>query len=207
MMLLSVLQSCSTEDSTNNQNVVSSNSGIIENDVYTNDYFDFSLPIPVEWKVITLDGEVSEFELDNAEKDHLTSKGAVDVHSKTLLEMEKKVHPDSAGIRIVFLSEDRSGIKHGAREYLEYAQQLMRDMDGNSEVRYEFGSIKSQSTIGGKDFLAQPVFFWNQGIKQAQMTYCQEFKDYLLVVVLSGFVSKAELAEAKAVLSAVEWGD
>ena len=130
-MLLSVLQSCSTEDSTNNQNVVSSNSGIIENDVYTNDYFDFSLPIPVEWKVITLDGEVSEFELDNAEKDHLTSKGAVDVHSKTLLEMEKKVHPDSAGIRIVFLSEDRSGIKHGAREYLEYAQQLMRDMEGH----------------------------------------------------------------------------
>lgn len=206
-LILCTLICCSNNQETGENTDIVYCKGIIENGTYANDYFGFTLDIPSDWRVISAD-EYSERNMPIRQEVNIKVDDIKDrqEYFETLLVIEKDTTADTLYSFIVFMAEDRRKIKHSPKQYLEYSAKFINQDYPNEYPIYKFGPIKSQSTLGNKDFLAQPAFIWSSpDRKRNQITYCQEFGDHLLVVQLGGVSWKAEIKDAKKLLNSIKW--
>jgi hypothetical protein len=181
--------------------------GTFDNGTYTNDYFGFSFNLPENWRVVPLEEYLERNKSVQAQvKEKVDDFDEKEQYFQNMLVIEKDKQKDTLYSYIIFMSEDKSKTKHNAHQYFEYSEKLINQDHPDTYPKYKFGPLKTQKTIGGKDFLAQPVFIYtDEESKSSQMTYCKEFNQHLLVIQLGGVAWKAEIAEAKDLLKSIEW--
>lgn len=131
--------------------------GKIEKGVYTNNYFDFEIPVPPNWAVQNKE-QVQQLqktgeELVSGSNKELGAKiKAADIRTAILLTVFKNktdVVADKFNSSFIILSENLGGmpIKKGS-EYLAHAKEIMQQ----SNMSYQFAPSYANEKIGNREF-------------------------------------------------------
>jgi hypothetical protein len=176
--------------------------GKIEKGVYTNNYFDFEIPVPTNWSVQNKD-QVQQLqktgeELASGGDQELKAKiKAANVKTAMLLTVFKNktdAVSDNFNSSFIILSENLGGvpIKKGS-EYLARTKEILQ----RSNMSYQFAPDYSTEKIGNRDFDRMDASLDGQPEKIQQSYYSVIDKGFALSIVISyaGDQQKAELKD------------
>jgi len=183
--------------------------GKMENGVYTNNYFDFEIPVPDKWTVQTKEqvqqlrkqGEDSAYG-DNAELK--TKIKAADIQTAILLTVFKN-KTDSAingfNYSFIILAEnlDNSGEKEG-KDYLAHAKEIMKQ----SNVSYQFSPEFYSEKIGNKKFDGMDVSLIANADNVQQSYYSRIDRNFALSFIIS-YASNEQKTELKNIINKIRF--
>ena len=184
--------------------------GKIENGVYTNDYFDFNIPIPQSWDVRT-DEQVQQLQkkgsgLISGNNKELEAKiDEADVNTIVLLTVFKNKDDTAANKfnpSFIILCENLQGspdIKKG-KDYLDHAKYLMQQ----SKMPYQFTPEYFTEKVGNKEFDRMDAVLEGQmgGIQQSYYSIID--KDYAFSIIIS-FVDADQKTELKGIINKIKF--
>ena len=184
--------------------------GKIENGVYTNDYFDFNIPVPQNWDVRN-DEQVQQLQkkgsgLISGNNKELEAKiDEADVNTIVLLTVFKNKE-DTTAVKFnpsfILLCENLQGspdIKKG-KDYLDHAKYLMQQ----SKMPYQFTPEYFTEKVGNKEFDRMDAVLDGQmgGIQQSYYSIID--KDYALSIIIS-FVDHDQKTELKGIINKIKF--
>jgi len=184
--------------------------GKIENGVYTNDYFDFNIPVPQNWDVRN-DEQVQQLQkkgsgLISGNNKELEAKiDEADVNTIVLLTVFKNKEDTSAvkfNPSFILLCENLQGspdIKKG-KDYLDHAKYLMQQ----SKMPYQFTPEYFTEKVGNKEFDRMDAVLDGQmgGIQQSYYSIID--KGYALSIIIS-FVDADQKTELKEIINKIKF--
>ena len=184
--------------------------GKIENGVYTNDYFDFNIPVPQNWDVRN-DEQVQQLQkkgsgLISGNNKELEAKiDEADVNTIVLLTVFKNKEDTSAvkfNPSFILLCENLQGspdIKKG-KDYLDHAKYLMQQ----SKMPYQFTPEYFTEKVGNKEFDRMDAVLDGQmgGIQQSYYSIID--KGYALSIIIS-FVDADQKIELKGIINKIKF--
>jgi len=184
--------------------------GKIENGVYTNDYFDFNIPVPQSWDVRN-DEQVKQLQkkgsgLISGNNKELEAKiDEADVNTIVLLTVFKNKDDTAANKfnpSFIILCENLQGspdIKKG-KDYLDHAKYLMQQ----SKMPYQFTPEYFTEKIGNKEFDRMDAVLDGQmgGIQQSYYSIID--KGYALSIIIS-FVDTDQKTELKEIINKIKF--
>jgi len=184
--------------------------GKIENGVYTNDYFDFNIPVPQSWDVRN-DEQVKQLQkkgsgLISGNNKELEAKiDEADVNTIVLLTVFKNKDDTAANKfnpSFIILCENLQGspdIKKG-KDYLDHAKYLMQQ----SKMPYQFTPEYFTEKIGNKEFDRMDAVLDGQmgGIQQSYYSIID--KGYALSIIIS-FVDADQKTELKEIINKIKF--
>ena len=183
--------------------------GKIDNGVYTNNYFDFEIPVPRDWAVQNKE-QVEQLQKTGEE---LVSEGnkelgakikAADVRTAILLTVFKN-KTDSVTEKFnssfIILSENLGGmpIKKGS-EYLSHSKEIMQQ----SNMSYQFAPSYATEKIGNRDFDRMDVSLGGQSPNVHQSYYSLIDRDFALSVIIS-YEDEEQKAELKKIINKIKF--
>ena len=183
--------------------------GKIDNGVYTNNYFDFEIPVPRDWAVQNKE-QVEQLQKTGEE---LVSEGnkelgakikAADVRTAILLTVFKN-KTDSVTEKFnssfIILSENLGGmpIKKGS-EYLSHSKEIMQQ----SNMSYQFAPSYATEKIGNRDFDRMDVSLGGQTPNVHQSYYSLIDRDFALSVIIS-YEDEEQKAELKKIINTIKF--
>ncbi|HEY2720422.1 MAG TPA: hypothetical protein VGI82_01770 [Chitinophagaceae bacterium] len=175
--------------------------GKIKNGLYTNDYFDFEMPVPSSWNVQNKQ-QVDELQkqgedLISGNNNELKAKvKAASVQTANLLTAFKYKPQTIPGFNpsFIIVAENlgNSGVKD-ATIYLDHAKNIMKQ----SSVLYQFDPDYHSDQVGNKDFSRMDVSLSANGDVVRQSYYCRIEKNFAFSLIISydSDVQKTELKE------------
>ena len=184
--------------------------GKIENGVYTNDYFDFNIPVPQSWDVRN-DEQVKQLQkkgsgLISGNNKELEAKiDEADVNTVVLLTVFKNKE-DTTAVKFnpsfILLCENLQGspdIKKG-KDYLDHAKYLMQQ----SKMPYQFTPEYFTEKVGNKEFDRMDAVLDGQmgGIQQSYYSIID--KGYALSIIIS-FVDADQKTELKEIINKIKF--
>jgi len=184
--------------------------GKIENGVYTNDYFDFNIPVPQNWDVRN-DEQVQQLQkkgsgLISGNNKELEAKiDEADVNTVVLLTVFKNKE-DTTAVKfnpsVILLCENLQGspdIKKG-KDYLDHAKYLMQQ----SKMPYQFTPEYFTEKVGNKEFDRMDAVLDGQmgGIQQSYYSIID--KGYALSIIIS-FVDADQKIELKGIINKIKF--
>jgi hypothetical protein len=184
--------------------------GKIENGVYTNDYFDFNIPVPQNWDVRN-DEQVQQLQkkgsgLISGNNKELEAKiDQADVNTVVLLTVFKNKE-DTTAVKFnpsfILLCENLQGspdIKKG-KDYLDHAKYLMQQ----SKMPYQFTPEYFTEKVGNKEFDRMDAVLDGQmgGIQQSYYSIID--KGYALSIIIS-FVDADQKIELKGIINKIKF--
>ena len=184
--------------------------GKIENGVYTNDYFDFNIPVPQNWDVRN-DEQVQQLQkkgsgLISGNNKELEAKiDEADVNTVVLLTVFKNKE-DTTAVKFnpsfILLCENLQGspdIKKG-KDYLDHAKYLMQQ----SKMPYQFTPEYFTEKVGNKEFDRMDAVLDGQmgGIQQSYYSIID--KGYALSIIIS-FVDADQKIELKGIINKIKF--
>ena len=182
--------------------------GKIENGVYSNNYFDFEIPIPEKW-VVQDKEQVKQLQKEGenliAEKDKELAKKvkAGDISSAILLTVFRN-RIDTVGndynSSFVILVENlgmMSGINKGD-DYLAHAKTFLQQSGYKSPTGFY------SETIGNKKFDGMDVSMSSKGTEIKQSYYSTIAKHFALSIIIS-FVTDEQERELKNILNRIKF--
>jgi len=184
--------------------------GKIENGVYTNDYFDFNIPVPQNWDVRN-DEQVQQLQkkgsgLISGNNKELEAKiDQADVNTVVLLTVFENKE-DTTAVKFnpsfILLCENLQGspdIKKG-KDYLDHAKYLMQQ----SKMPYQFTPEYFTDKVGNKEFDRMDAVLDGQmgGIQQSYYSIID--KDYALSIIIS-FVDADQKTELKGIINKIKF--
>jgi len=184
--------------------------GKIENGVYTNDYFDFNIPVPQNWDVRN-DEQVQQLQkkgsgLISGNNKELEAKiDEADVNTIVLLTVFKNKE-DTTAVKFnpsfILLCENLQGspdIKKG-KDYLDHAKYLMQQ----SKMPYQFTPEYFTEKVGNKEFDRMDAVLDGQmgGIQQSYYSIID--KGYALSIIIS-FVDADQKIELKGIINKIKF--
>ena len=183
--------------------------GKIEKGVYTNNYFDFEIPVPLNWTVQNKD-QVQQLqktgeELVSGNNKELGAKiKAADVRTAILLTVFKNktdAVTDKFNSSFIILSENLGGmpIKKG-RDYLAHAKEIMQQ----SNMSYQFAPDYSTEKIGNKEFDRMDVALNGQPENVQQSYYSVIDRNFALSIIIS-YGDDEQKAELKNIISKIKF--
>jgi hypothetical protein len=183
--------------------------GKIENGVYTNNYFDFEIPVPANWAVQNKE-QVQQLqktgeELVSGNDKELGAKiKAANVRTAILLTVFKNktdTITDKFNSSFIILSENLGGmpVKKGS-EYLAHAKEIMQQ----SNMSYQFAPNYSTEKIGNKEFDRMDVALGGQGQNVQQSYYSAIDKDFALSIIIS-YGDEEQRAELKNIVNKIKF--
>ncbi len=183
--------------------------GKIENGVYSNNYFDFEIPVPEKW-VVQNKEQVKQMQKQGedliAEKDKELAKKirAGDISTAILLTVFKNridtVVVNEYNSSFVILAENlgtMSGINKGD-DYLAHAKTFLQ------QSGYKFPSGFYSEKIGNKKFDGMDVSMNSKGTEVKQSYYSTISKNFALSIIIS-FVTDEQERELKNVLNRIKF--
>ena len=184
--------------------------GKIENGVYTNDYFDFNIPVPQSWDVRN-DEQVKQLQkkgsgLISGNNKELEAKiDEADVNTIVLLTVFKNKDDTAANKfnpSFIILCENLQGspdIKKG-KDYLDHAKYLMQQ----SKMPYQFTPEYFTEKIGNKEFDRMDAVLDGQmgGIQQSYYSIID--KGYALSIIIS-FVDADQKTDLKEIINKIKF--
>ena len=184
--------------------------GKIENGVYTNDYFDFNIPVPQNWDVRN-DEQVQQLQkkgsgLISGNNKELEAKiDEADVNTVVLLTVFKNKDDTAANKfnpSFIILCENLQGspdIKKG-KDYLDHAKYLMQQ----SKMPYQFTPEYFTEKVGNKEFDRMDAVLDGQmgGIQQSYYSIID--KGYALSIIIS-FVDADQKTELKEIINKIKF--
>ncbi len=185
--------------------------GKIENGVYRNEYFKFTIPVPESWELQSKE-QIEEIRKRGREivaernKDLAERVRASEVRSATLLTIFR-YPPDSAqegfNPSLILLAENIKGgknIKKGA-DYLEQAKSHMLQSGMGFKISPEYASEK----LGGRNFDLMETKNNYDGMEDVtQLYYATIDGDFALVALIS-FTTAEHEAELKEILHKIKF--
>lgn len=183
--------------------------GKIENGVYTNNYFDFEIPVPANWAVQNKD-QVQQLqktgeELVSGNDKELGAKiKAANVRTAILLTVFKNktdAVTDKFNSSFIILSENLGAIpvKKGS-DYLAHAKEIMQQ----SNMSYQFAPDYSTEKIGNKQFDRMDVSLGGQGQNVQQSYYSMIDKNFALSIIIS-YGDDQQKAELKNIINKIKF--
>ena len=184
--------------------------GKIEKGVYTNDYFDFNIPVPQNWDVRN-DEQVQQLQkkgsgLISGNNKELEAKiDQADVNTVVLLTVFKNKE-DTTAVKFnpsfIILCENLQGspdIKKG-KDYLDHAKYLMQQ----SKMPYQFTPEYFTEKVGNKEFDRMDAVLDGQmgGIQQSYYSIID--KGYALSIIIS-FVDADQKIELKGIINKIKF--
>ena len=184
--------------------------GKIEKGVYTNDYFDFNIPVPQNWDVRN-DEQVQQLQkkgsgLISGNNKELEAKiDEADVNTIVLLTVFKNKE-DTTAVKFnpsfILLCENLQGspdIKKG-KDYLDHAKYLMQQ----SKMPYQFTPEYFNEKVGNKEFDRMDAVLDGQmgGIQQSYYSIID--KGYALSIIIS-FVDADQKIELKGIINKIKF--
>jgi len=184
--------------------------GKIENGVYTNDYFDFNIPVPQSWDVRN-DEQVKQLQkkgsgLISGNNKELEAKiDEADVNTIVLLTVFKNKDDTAANKfnpSFIILCENLQGspdIKKG-KDYLDHAKYLMQQ----SKMPYQFTPEYFTEKVGNKEFDRMDAVLDGQmgGIQQSYYSIID--KGYALSIIIS-FVDADQKTDLKEIINKIKF--
>ena len=183
--------------------------GKIEKGVYTNNYFDFEIPVPANWAVQNKE-QVQQLhktgeELVSGNNKELGAKiKASDVRTAILLTVFKNktdAVTDKFNSSFIILSENLGGmpIKKGS-DYLAHAKEIMQQ----SNMSYQFAPDYSTEKIGNKEFDRMDVSLNGQTGNVQQSYYSVIDRDFALSMIIS-YGDDQQKAELKNIINKIKF--
>jgi|ERR1051326_7171713 hypothetical protein len=184
--------------------------GKIENGVYSNNFFDFEIPVPEKW-IVQDKEQVKQLQKQGeeliAEKDKELAKKvkAGDISTAILLTVfrnrtDSAVASDQFNSSFVILAENLgtlSGINKGD-EYLTHAKTFLQ------QSGYKFPSGFYSEKIGNKKFDGMDVSMNQKGTEVKQSYYSTIAKHFALSIIIS-FVTDEQERELKNILNRIKF--
>jgi len=182
--------------------------GKIENGVYTNNYFDFEIPVPPNWAVQNKE-QVQELqktgqELVSGDNKELGAKiKAADIRTAMLLTVFKngtEVVTERFNSSFIILSENLGGmpIRKGS-DYLAHAKGIMQQ----SNMSYQFAPGYSTEKVGNREFDRMDVSLPGQPDVQ-QSYYSVIDRDFALSIIIS-YADDEQKAELKNIINKIKF--
>lgn len=183
--------------------------GKIDNGVYTNNYFDFEIPVPRDWAVQNKE-QVEQLQKTGEE---LVSEGnkelgakikAADVRTAILLTVFKN-KTDSVTEKFnssfIILSENLGGmpIKKGS-EYLSHSKEIMQQ----SNMSYQFAPSYASEKIGNRDFDRMDLSLGGQTPNVHQSYYSLIDRDFALSIIIS-YEDEEQKAQLKKIINKIKF--
>ena len=183
--------------------------GKIEKGVYTNNYFDFEIPVPANWAVQNKD-QVQQLqktgeELVSGNDKELGAKiKAANVRTAMLLTVFKNktdAVTDKFNSSFIILSENLGGmpVKKGS-DYLAHAKAIMQQ----SNMSYQFAPDYSTEKVGNKEFDRMDVSLGGQGQNVQQSYYSMIDKNFALSIIIS-YGDDEQKAELKKIINEIKF--
>lgn len=179
--------------------------GKIENGVYSNNYFDFKIPVPDKWSVQSKD-EVRQ--LQKQGEDALAGSNselrekiqAANVQTAILLTVFRNTPSTNLGefnSSFIILAENlgNSGVKE-AKDYLEHAKQIMKQ----SNMSYEFAPNYYSEKIGNRKFDAM-----NTSLDSVQQTYYSTINRNFALSFIISYTNEQQKAELKNIINQIRF--
>jgi hypothetical protein len=183
--------------------------GKIESGVYTNNYFDFEIPVPPNWAVQNKE-QVQQLqktgeELVSGNNKELGAKiKAADIKTAILLTVFKNktdAVTEKFNSSFIILSENLGGmpIKKGS-EYLAHAKEIMQQ----SNMSYQFAPNYAREKIGNRDFDRMDVSLGGQTPNVQQSYYSVIDRDFALSIIIS-YEDDEQKAELKNIINKIKF--
>jgi hypothetical protein len=183
--------------------------GKTENGVYTNNYFDFEIPVPPNWAVQNKE-QVQQLqktgeELVSGSNKELGAKiKAADIRTAILLTVFKNktdAVTEKFNSSFIILSENLGGmpIKKGS-EYLAHAKEIMQQ----SNMSYQFAPNYAREKVGNREFDRMDVSLGGQTPNIQQSYYSVIDKDFALSIIIS-YEDDEQKAELKNIINKIKF--
>ena len=183
--------------------------GKIENGVYTNNYFDFEIPVPPNWAVQNKE-QVQQLqktgeELVSGSNKELAAKiKAADIRTAILLTVFKNktdTVTEKFNSSFIILSENLGGmpIKKGSA-YLEHAKEIMQQ----SNMSYQFAPNYASEKIGNREFDRMDVTLGGQTPNVQQSYYSVIDGGFALSVIIS-YEDEEQKAELRNIINKIKF--
>lgn len=183
--------------------------GKIENGVYTNNYFDFEIPVPANWAVQNKEQEQQlqkkgEELISGSDKELGAKIKAANVRTAILLTVFKNktdAVTDKFNSSFIILSENLGGmpVKKGS-DYLAHAKEIMQQ----SNMSYQFAPDYSTEKIGNKQFDRMDVSLGGQVQNVQQSYYSMIDKNFALSIIIS-YGDDQQKAELKDIINKIKF--
>ena len=177
--------------------------GKLENGVYSNNYFQFKLPVPESWAVQTRE-QVQQLQKQDGEavNSELTSTiKAVDVQAAILLTVLKNKPENSLNEfnpSFIILAENLGGstVMKTAKDYLEHAKEVMKQ----SNLDYQFAPEYYSEKIGNRKFDAM-----NITLDSVQRTYYSMLNRNFALSLIISYRDDQQKQELKNVINKIRF--
>lgn len=179
--------------------------GIIENGVYSNNYFNMSIKVPENWVVQSKAAQKEMMDIgtgliagdDNNLKNILkeTQKQTVSMFSFFKYEQGSPIPFNPSIISVAERVSHMPGIKRGS-DYHFHAKNILE----SGQLKYEFPKKIYTKDISGVSFDIMPTEIDINNITVHQEYYAARIKDYVLLFILS-YSSDSEIVELNEAIS------
>jgi hypothetical protein len=182
--------------------------GKIEKGVYTNNYFDFEIPVPSNWAVQNKE-QVQQLQKTGEElvagndKELGAKIKAADIRTAILLTVFKNktdAITDKFNSSFIILSENLGGmpIKKGS-DYLEHAKKIMQQ----SSMSYQFAPNYANEKIGNKEFDRMDVSLGGEG--NVQQSYYSVIDGNFALSIIISYGDDEQQAELKNIINKIKF--
>jgi hypothetical protein len=183
--------------------------GVVENSQYKNKFFNFTLDIPVDWK-IKPKGETKELSnqpnVTDDEKLPPVIESANDISNATLLAVDKYA-PGTVVMynpNITIVTENITGvanIKTGG----DYLINMMRLLKKTNPAYKSIDETLLETQLGGKSFHSVSTSLSLMGTDINQRYYASIINDFSLIIIIS-YSTSDQLSELTGVLESMKFG-
>jgi len=183
--------------------------GKIEKGVYTNNYFDFEIPVPANWAVQNKEQvqqlqKTGEEVISGSNKELGAKIRAADVRTAMLLTVFKNktdAVTDKFNSSFIILSENLGGmpIKKGS-DYLAHSKEIMQQ----SSMPYQFAPNYASEKIGNREFDRMDVSLGGQTGNVQQSYYSTINNNFALSIIIS-YGDNEQKAELKDIINKIKF--
>lgn len=183
--------------------------GKIENGVYSNNYFDFEIPVPDKW-VVQNQEQVKQLQKQGEDliagnnKELAAKVKAANVGTAILLTVFKNktdsnINEFNSSFIILAENLGNSGVKK-AEDYLVHAKAIMQQ----SSISYQFSPDFFSERIGNKEFEGMNTAMNSNGVTVQQVYYSMIDKNFAVSMIIS-FARDEQKRELKDIINKIKF--